>query len=88
MEEIEYINTLRKGEVSFDSMADNDKSGDVNTAADEEEEQRIENNPKEAANHYLRLFKATKKEFKILTSNKDKIQVKYDEIKEKFDSLK
>ena len=59
-------------------MADstsNDKNQDSNAGnnADEEEEQRIESGPKEAAHHYLRLFKATKKEFKIMTNNRDKI---------------
>lgn len=69
-------------------MADNDNTLESNAGADEEEEQKIDNNPKDAAHHYLRLFKATKKEFKIMTNNRDKIQVKYDELKEKFDTLK
>ena len=56
-------------------MADStDKSQETgNTGADDEEEQQIESNPKDAAHHYLRLFKATKKEFKIMTNNRDKI---------------
>jgi len=83
-EEIEYVQSLRQGEVSCDSLG----AEAVNEGEEQEEEQRIESNPKEAANHYLRLLKATKKEFKIMTNSRDKLEIKYQEIKEKFDDLK
>jgi predicted nuclease with TOPRIM domain len=73
---------LRQGEFSSDSI------GAQQEPTDSEDQQRIDQNPTDAAHHYLRLLKATKKEFKIMTNNRDKIEQKYEELKEKFDELK
>lgn len=76
--------------MSFETLAEDDKAASASLIhqADEEETKRIDNNPTDAAHHYLRLFKATNKEYKIMVNNRDKLQIKYDEMKEKFDTLK
>ncbi len=51
-EEIKYVQNLRQGEFSSDSIHSMDEAGED---ADAEKQQRIEANPVEAANHYLRL---------------------------------
>jgi len=65
------------------------KSGGEAPAIDtSSEEARIDQDPIQAAHHFLKLLRTVQKEYRILQNSWEKLQFNFDELKDKCEDIK